>query len=88
MNMPPHEYEAAASHNQKIVRNTLRSYSNDALKMIGIPEQGVNLIGAAAAGLATRGARLNLNRSKTLTLEFKDVDDSERTLYFGVNLDW
>ena len=32
--------------------------------------------------------KLNLNESKTLALELKDVNDSERTLYFGVTLDW
>jgi len=88
VNMPLTEYESVASHNQRIVKNALRSYTQDALKSIGISERGGSLIGAAAAGLATRGARLNLNRSKTLILEFKDVDDAERSLYFGVSMGW
>ncbi len=88
VNMPAHEYESVASQNQRIVKNALRSYSNDMLKLVGISERGVSLIGATAAGLATRGARLNLNRSKTLILEFKDMDVSERSLYFGVSMDW
>jgi hypothetical protein len=65
----------------------MMSYSRDALESIGIPRQGVNLMGTAL-GLVINGARLDLNKSKTLALEFKDVGNQERTLFFGVNLDW
>jgi len=88
VNMPAHEYESVASQNQRIVKNALRSYSNDMLQLVGISERGASLIGATASGLATRGARLSLNRSETIILEFKDVDDSTRSLYFGVSMDW
>jgi hypothetical protein len=52
-----------------------------------MPEQGIALV-SNAVGLVTQGARLNLNESKSLALELRDVNDSERTLYFGVTLDW
>ncbi|MGD8618564.1 MAG: hypothetical protein PVH54_05180 [Gammaproteobacteria bacterium] len=87
-NMSTHDYREITVHNQRVAKNTLKSYSKDALNLIGIPEHEASLIGAAAASMVTKGARLNLNRSRTLTLELKDFDDSERTLYFGVNLDW
>ena len=81
------EYEEAYGRNRRFVSSTLGSYSKHTLEVIGIPEQGVNLMGAAL-GMAINGAKLNLNKSKTLALELKDVSDSDRTLYFGVNLDW
>jgi hypothetical protein len=87
IDITPQEYEWVYSGNRRFVRNNLKSYSRDALESIGIPEQGVNLMGAAL-GLVIQGARLDLNKSKTLALEFKDVSNQERTLYFGVNLDW
>jgi hypothetical protein len=88
MNISPHEYEEIYSHNQKFVLKNLVSYSENALKLIGISEQNINLMGAAL-GFAFGDPRLNLNKSKTLTLELKDMTDSERaSLYFGVNLDW
>ena len=87
MNMSPREYEATYSRNRSFVGNTLGSYSKHTLGLIGIPKQGVNVMGAAL-GMVINGARLNLNKSKTLALELKDVSDSDRTLYFGVNLDW
>jgi len=39
-------------------------------------------------GMAINGARLHLNKSKTLGLESKCVGYSDRTIYFGVNLEW
>ena len=87
MNMSPREYEETYSRNRRFVSNTLGSYSKHTLGLIGIPEQGVNVMGAAL-GMVINGARLNLNKSKTLALELKDVSDSDRTLFFGVNLDW
>ena len=87
MNTPPHEYEAISAHNRKVVKISLQAFSHNALDLIGIPEQEVKLIGAAV-GLATNGAKLNLNKSRTLTLELKDAGAAERSLYFGVSLDW
>ena len=87
MNMSTREYEETYRRNRSFVGNTLGSYSLHTLGLIGIPEQGVNVMGAAL-GMVINGARLNLNKSKTLALELKDVSDSDRTLYFGVNLDW
>ena len=87
MNAAPHEYEALTRPNQKILKNTVISYTNNTLKSIGMPEQGIALV-SNAVGLVTQGVRLNLNDSKSLALELRDVNDSERTLYFGVTLDW
>ena len=42
----------------------------------------------ATLGLATQGAKLNLNESKTLAIEFKDVVTHDPALYFGYKLDW
>jgi hypothetical protein len=87
MNMSLQEYEEIYSRNQKVVLENLRSYSKNILESVGMPEQGINLMGAAI-GLAINGPRLDMNISKTLSFELKDVDISEHTLYFGVNLDW
>lgn len=87
MNISTREYEETYSRSRIFVSDTLSSYSKHVPGSTGIPEQSVNLMGAAL-GMVINGARLNLNKSKTLALELKDVSDSDRTLYFGVNLDW
>ena len=86
-NVSAQEYEETYSRNRKIFSDNLESYSKNALGLIGIPEQGANLMGVAL-GAAVNGARLDLNKSKTLGLELKDVGNSDRTIYFGINLDW
>ena len=87
MNMPTREYEETYSRSRIFVNDTLSSNSKHAPGLSGIHEHSVNLI-VDALGMVINGARLNLNKSKTLALELKDVSDSDRTIYFGVNLDW
>ena len=87
MNTSPREYQETYNRNRRIVSKSLRSYSINALEVTGIPRQGILLMGAAY-DLATDGARLDLNKSKTLALELNDVGNSERAMYLRVNLDW
>jgi hypothetical protein len=86
-NMSLEEYEEIYSHNQKFALKALMSYTNDTLESVGIPEQGINLMGAAI-DFAVNGPRLDMNLNKSLSFELKDVDISDHALYFGVNLDW
>ncbi|MCG6899290.1 MAG: hypothetical protein LJE75_04735 [Gammaproteobacteria bacterium] len=88
MNVSPREYEETYRHNRKMVSKTLRSYSKSVLRKIGIPEQGGYLMGAALGLAINHESGLDLNKSKTLALEFKDVDKSDRSLYFKFKLDW
>ena len=87
MNISPQVYEERYRQNQRIVLKNLMSYSNYMLELVGMPEQGINLMGATI-GMAINGPKLDMNISKTLSFELKDVDISERTLYFEVKLDW
>ncbi len=86
-NMSSDEYETAYRRNLRLVRNTLKSYSKDALASMGVPEAGINFM-SAAVGLAVHDARFHLNKSKTLALELKDVANDDRTLFLGVKVDW
>ena len=86
-NMSDQKYEETYNKNRRFVTNTLGSYSKHALGLIGIPEQSVNLMGAAV-GMAISGTRLKINNSMTLGLKLKDAGDSDRTVYFGINLKW
>jgi len=81
------EYEETYSRNRKTLSYNLESYSKNALGLIGMPEQGVILMGVAL-DTAINGARLNLNKSKTLGLGLKDMSNSDRTIYLGINLGW
>jgi len=85
--MSHQEYEGISRRNRRYVLNNLRSYSENKLEMIGMPESGVRVLGTAL-GLALDGSRLNLYKNKVLTLKLKDVKDSGRALYLDVGFDW
>jgi hypothetical protein len=87
-NLSPREYKEIYSHNQGVVRDTLRSYSTNVLKTIGIPEEGGYVMGAALGLVVNDRLGLDLNKSKTLALELEDVDKADRSLYFRIKLDW
>ena len=87
-NLSPRQYKEIYNHNQEVVRDTLRSYSNNVLKKIGIPEEGGHLMGAALGLVVNDRVGLDLNKSKTLALELEDVDKADRSLYFRIKLDW
>jgi hypothetical protein len=73
--------------NQRYLRDALQSYSKQSLRSIGLSDQTANLVGATI-GLVTNGAKLNLNDSKTLAIEFKDVITHDPALYFGYSHPW
>jgi len=79
--------EKTYRRNQRYLREALKSYSKQTLRSFGFSDQTADLMGATL-GLATKGAKLNLNESKTLAIEFKDVVTHDPALYFGYNLDW
>ena len=87
-NMSAGEYRNSYRHNQRIVRNFVKSYSESTLTSIGVPKSGVRLMGAAAGLAVGQDARLYLNDSKIMALELKDATVDDRAVFFGIKLDW
>ena len=86
--MSDQQYRNAYRHNQHRIGKFLKTYSENTLLSIGVPKTGVKVIGVAA-GLATnRDATLYLNKSRILALEFKDVTNDDRAMFFGIKMDW
>ena len=81
------EDEKVYRSNQRYLRNALKSYSQQTLSLIGLPDQAAKFMGATI-GFVVKGAKLDLNDSKTLEIEFKDVTTHDPALYFGYNLNW
>lgn len=86
-NMSPHEYRDTYRENQRLAQDTLMFYSTRTLRSIGVPEAGIEFMGAAA-GLAMRDAKFHLNKSRTVALELKDVADNDRTVFLGIKMAW
>jgi hypothetical protein len=85
--MSAQEYREAAHKNQRILRKALRSYLEGTITSLGVPKRGVEYAGAAMA-FAVNGAKMNLNDSKTMSLELSDPIRDERALFFKVHLNW
>ena len=85
--MSQQEYRNASKHNQRVITKMARSYLEEQFISLGIPVKGVAMAGAAV-NFAVTGGKFNLNKSKTLQLEFDDPIDSGRALFLKYKLDW
>ena len=82
------EYEQLYSRNQRYMRRTLKSYAEQALNRMGVSGMAVGVAGAAVGVVSSGGARLNLNETKTLGIEVRNLDGEAPGLYFGFDLEW
>jgi hypothetical protein len=87
-NMSPEDYRQAYQHNQHVLFDQLKSFSENALHSIGVSKTGTEYLGAAASLAVNQGAKLHLNESRNLALEFTDIGKDERAVIFGFSLDW
>ena len=85
--MSRQEYKNAYRKNRRILVKTVSNYLEQQFTALGVPEMGVNLA-AKTIGFAVSGAKINLNESKTMALEVRDVTQENRGIYFKVKLDW
>jgi hypothetical protein len=85
--MSRQEYEGISKRNRRYVLDNLSSYSENTLVTIGMPASGIKVLGAAL-DFALDGSRLNLYKSKVVSLTLKDVKESDRALYLDVGFDW
>ncbi len=86
--MSAQEYWETSRHNQRNFSKAARKAFENTLTSYGIPRQGVE-IASAAVGLAVKkGAKLDLNDSKTLSLDVKDVVSEDRAISFKLKLNW
>lgn len=83
LNMSPKQYETAFRQNRRFARDRVK----DTLLSLGIPDTGVNVVGAAIA-LTVSKAKIPLNKSDTLGIELKDLIDEDRRFLLRYKVDW
>ena len=86
--MSPEDYRQAYQHNQDVLFDQLKLFSENTLQSIGVSRTSTKYLGAAASLAVNQGAKLNLNKSRNLALEFTDIGDDDRSVVFGFSLDW
>ncbi len=86
------EYREIYRHNKRVIRSTVRLYSESAAQSIGLPEKARQLIGvatgAASSLLTNHDIRFRLNNEKTFALEVRDPAKNNRALYLNYKLKW
>ena len=82
------EYKQAARYNKRLLRRAVKHYLESAFLSLGASENTLKLTGAALGFAIMRGAKFNLNASKTMALELKDVDDDDRAIFYKYQFSW
>jgi len=88
MDVSPQKYEETYDYNREYTHKMLSSYSDNMLKMVGIPKRGRQMMGTALGVVINNGLALDLDKNDTYALEFRGVDNSERALFFRIKVDW
>lgn len=86
--MSQEEYTQVYRENRRFLRNLAKSGARATLVSLGVSKNIVGVLGTAAALALDDDAKLKLNRSKTLALEFTDMADEERAVLIGYTLHW
>lgn len=87
-NMSPEDYRQAYQQNQDILFDQLKTASKSVLHSVGMSRTSTKYLGAAASLAVNQGAKLHLNKSRNLALEFTDIDEDDRAVIFGFSYDW
>lgn len=85
--MAQNEYGAAVRHNKRIIQKATTKYLEGELVSMGLSKQAVGITGATV-GFLIDGGRLRLNDSKTLSLEVREVVDSDRVMLLNYKFNW
>ena len=85
--MSSQEYRKATRKNRNTAIKAVSNYVEGKFLSLGIPEEGVTAAGAVV-GFAFNGAKIDLNKSKTLAFEVTDVVQQKPVLMLKMNLDW
>ena len=85
--MSSQEYRKATRKNRNTAIKAVSNYVEGKFLSLGIPEKGVTAAGAVV-GFAFNGAKIDLNKSKTLAFEVTDVVQQKPVLMLKMNLDW
>jgi hypothetical protein len=86
--MTEKEYRQAYRNNRGQIQNFIEDYSESSLASLGLPRKGVHLIGAVAGAAITQDATFYVNKSKFMAVEIRDAAEDDRSIFFGLKVDW
>lgn len=82
------KYENSDSYNQQMLHGVVMDYLESKLSSLGIPHSAMTLTGAALIFAIGQDAKLNLNESKTMSLQFQDMKNADRAFLYRLKYSW
>ena len=86
------EYRKACRQNKRVLRSTVRSYSESAAESMGLSRKAGQFTGVAAGVAASlisnSDLKFRLNDKKTFAFEVRDPADNDRALFLNYKLRW
>ena len=81
------EYKRTAKYNKKLIRREIRNYLENRFDSLGNTGTALKFSSAALL-MMFDDTKLNLNRSKTIFLEAKDLAENDRAIMYRMNYSW
>ena len=81
-------YEKSDKYNTQLLGGAVMDYLESKLTSVGIPHSAMTLTGAALIFAIGQDAKLNLNESKTMSLQFQDMKDADRAILYRLKYSW
>ena len=81
-------YDRSDNYNSQMLRGAVMDYLESKLTSVGIPHSAMTLTGAALLFAIGQDAKLNLNESKTMSLQFQDIKDADRAILYRLKYSW
>lgn len=81
-------FEKSNRYNKHLLQGAVLNYLESKFAALGIPHTAVALTGAAVIFAAGQDAQLSLNKSKTMSLQFKDLKEADRAILYRLKYSW
>lgn len=76
------------NYNRTLVQGAVMNFLESKLSSLGVPRTAMTLTGAALIFAIGQDAKLDLNESKTMSLQFKDLKDADRAILYRLKYSW
>ncbi|MBF8269455.1 MAG: hypothetical protein HW386_1164 [Gammaproteobacteria bacterium] len=85
---PESPYESAMNNNGTLLQGAVINYLESKLSSLGVPHTAMTLTGAALIFAIGQDAKLDLNESKTMSLQFQDLREADRAILYRMKYSW
>jgi len=85
---PESEYESMLGNNRTLLQGAVINYLESKLSSLGVPHTAMTLTGAALIFAIGQDAKLDLNESKTMSLQFQDLREADRAILYRLKYSW